>query len=1184
MTKVNRSKKRNGLLSVVLASSLVLGSFSTAGWGGASIASAADIPNSEAFNGGAGVLDVDYASYLSKHDVVFQSPIADTKGSLMVGNGRVGGMVWDTQNGITMQVQGVDASQEGFASQGLVNLYTTPGLNTGYTTYNQRLSLYDGTLTNQYDQNRKITFLGSPNSEVLGIHVEDSRTGVSNVTLDLSLWDVSNFSGGDVKDIQTWRTVNSFADPTVAGISRGQTDQDNFGYTLAATVEGASFTTQAVGNSKVRLNITPSSSYTIWISSASRLNAPNHNSVAEAKNQLNNVKATGYNATLASFKNWWHSFWSKSFVQYSNASGDADYMESFYYLSTYMIAAGAYGNYPSHFINGVFSAVNDNDSGKWSNAYWYWNQRDVYHSFLASNHPEMVQTFNNLYSRNFNQLKSYTMTRYGIDGIWVPETMGWNGSPEGTIYSDYTKNTLSTAAEAALNMYAQYKYTNDSNYLTNTAYPFMKEAAKFYAKKLSYDTVTGKYYMASSNAHEQHWDVKNAITDLAAVRALFPVTISTAASLGVDATLRTEWQNVLNNLAPYPIDPSDPNKYFPHDPPLSQNRNNENVVLELAWPYNVSGIGYPDHQKLVNNYNSRPYPYGGNNVWDPAPIQAARLGLGNEAYLGMRMMLERYQQYPNGRTMNTNGEYEYMGVHLLTINESLLHSYNDKIRVFPAAPTDSSFVGKFTLLASGGFLVSSEKSNNEIKYVGVKSQYGKQATVINPWGTESVRVRRVSDNAIIATSSNNEFTFNTTAGASYVIERTAKPLTSYSHIQLTGSANQGVKTLSGSNNKLGLDATGGRATVTTFYEHSNYAGLSATLQPGSYTTAQLAAAGIPNNWVSSVKVPLGYTVTIYDNDNFTGPSWVLTTDTDFPSSLPGANDKMSSVVITDGNGNGGGGGSSTKYEAENGTRTGTVSIGNDPAASNGRILEHFSNIGDSVTITGVQAGSKLIIGYATSNNPGRLTLYVNGVNSGKVTFTSTNSWNTTYSTVEVAQNIPANATIKLQLDSGDAGANLDYVTVQAAAGQSLLAKGEEAVKEEAALVPEEEEAVVEEGQRYEAENATLTDVSISADPAASNGLEVTGFSVPDSSAVAFTSEVAGSSLIIGYTTANENSKMSIYVNGELVKSVSFPSTGVWDGSYATVQTELDIPANAVVKLQLNAGDLGSNIDYFIVQP
>ena len=104
----------------------------------------------------------------------------------------------------------------------------------------------------------------------------------------------------------------------------------------------------------------------------------------------------------------------------------------------------------------------------------------------------------------------------------------------------------------------------------------------------------------------------------------------------------------------------------------------------------------------------------------------------------MKTMLQKYQNYPNGMTNNTNGVFEYLGVHLSAMNESLLQCYNDKIRVFPAVPTDSSFVGKFTLLAKDGFLVSSEREAGEIKYVGLKSLYGKQAA---RWSTRGAPSR-----------------------------------------------------------------------------------------------------------------------------------------------------------------------------------------------------------------------------------------------------------------------------------------------------------------------------------------------------------------------------------------------------------------------------------------------------------
>jgi alpha-L-fucosidase 2 len=759
-------------------------------------------PTDQAFNSSTGALNVNYAGYLSKHDIVYNRPNTNALHGLTVGNGKTGAMVWQ-QNGLSMQVSGVDLAQQSAFAAGLANFTTTPAMDSGYTTYQQRLSLYDGTLTTKYDSNRTVTIMGSPNSEVMGIHVDDTRGGVSNVQFNLNMWDPNSVgNSADVPNIQTWRTVSTFANANAAGFSRGQADPNNFGYTFAATVEGASFTTQVVNGTHVRLNITPTSSYTIWLTAASRLNSPGLNSVTQAQNQLASVKATGYNTTFTNYKNWWHNFWARSFVQYSGLQGDADYLENVYYLSTYMIAAGGYGNYPVHFINGVFRATQDNT--KWSNGYWYWNQRDVYNSFYASNHVDLMATFNRLYSRNYSAIKSYTQTRYGTDSLWVPETMGWDGNARGTINSDYVNDLYSTGTEAAYNMYLQYRYTNDLAYLRDVAYPYMRDALRFYQNR--FQLINGKWQMVSSNAHETYWDVRNAITDLAAVRLLAPLTIQVSTQLGLDAGLRAGWQSFVDSMWPYQLSNG---AWLPHDPPSSPTRNGENVSAELIWPYDLTGIGHPTQQTAINTWNVRPHPYG--NVWANDHVQAARLGLGDQAFNGMKTMLQRYQNYPNGMTNNTNGVFEYLGVHLAAMNESLLQSYNDKIRVFPGVPGDSSFAGKFTLLAKDGFLVSSEKEAGEIKYVGLRSQFGKQAQVVNPWGTQQIRVRRTSDNAILLTSSAAEISFVTAANTVYVVERTAKPLSAYAATTLTGTANQGQKSLRNTASTLGLNggASGG---------------------------------------------------------------------------------------------------------------------------------------------------------------------------------------------------------------------------------------------------------------------------------------------------------------------------------------------------------------------------------------
>lgn len=92
---------------------------------------------------------------------------------------------------------------------------------------------------------------------------------------------------------------------------------------------------------------------------------------------------------------------------------------------------------------------------------------------------------------------------------------------------------------------------------------------------------------------------------------------------------------------------------------------------------------------------------------------------------------------------------------------------------------------------------------------------------------------------------------------------------------------------------------GGGGTGVVFYQDYNYGGAASQALPvGNYTLAQLAARGMPNDWASSVRVPAGRTVIMYNDDNFSGQSWTRTSDTpNFGSLSPTANDRVSSVRV-----------------------------------------------------------------------------------------------------------------------------------------------------------------------------------------------------------------------------------------------------------------------------------------------
>ena len=84
----------------------------------------------------------------------------------------------------------------------------------------------------------------------------------------------------------------------------------------------------------------------------------------------------------------------------------------------------------------------------------------------------------------------------------------------------------------------------------------------------------------------------------------------------------------------------------------------------------------------------------------------------------------------------------------------------------------------------------------------------------------------------------------------------------------------------------------------TFYEHINYGGKAVTLGTGDYTLSQLNSHGIGNDWMSSLQLPSGWTVEVYEHDHFGGIRWTFNSSSSWVGN--DINDKMSSVKIYSG--------------------------------------------------------------------------------------------------------------------------------------------------------------------------------------------------------------------------------------------------------------------------------------------
>ncbi|WP_372935846.1 glycosyl hydrolase family 95 catalytic domain-containing protein [Mariniphaga sediminis] len=196
------------------------------------------------------------------------------------------------------------------------------------------------------------------------------------------------------------------------------------------------------------------------------------------------------------------------------------------------------------------------------------------------------------------------------------------------------------------------------------------------------------------------------------------------------------------------------------------------VPSSPVFPSGVIGLG-DKGSDLYDKMKTTTLLYGSQITgWDPVPIVLARLGLSEELATDLERLPGRWQIYCNGwghwgmegeinkdaewffRTntvSDVNGDEKFplpmwpfrhmsmesMSVLATAINESLLQSYDGVLRIFPAFHANKT--GRFTLHATGGFIVSSEIKEGEVLWISVKSLFGNPCRLQLPWDNAVVQ-------------------------------------------------------------------------------------------------------------------------------------------------------------------------------------------------------------------------------------------------------------------------------------------------------------------------------------------------------------------------------------------------------------------------------------------------------------
>lgn len=745
-------------------------------------------------------LAFDVASVVARSNLVLAHPNGAMTEFMPLGNGTLGAAVW-AAGGFTAQLNRVDT----FPDRKSPGQLTIPGLATmtGAADFKGTLDLYDAVLSESGGGMTATIYVRADRDELV---VDVTGADPSSMqTASVALWTgrspLAQASGAIATLAETW------IDSSPLGGS-GQ----RFGSLAALTAGGRNVQASASG-STVTIRFQPNADGSFRIICAS----PSYKGTAPAAtvaNQLLGSDATqptldGAHAT------WWHRYWGRvGLIKATSTDGSAEYVENLRAVYLYVTAAESRGPLPGSQA-GVADLFSFNrDSHQWFPAgYWFWNLRMQVAANMSAGAFEMNTPIFNLYTSNLTNLQAWTRARLGgRPGICLPETMRFNGngfyaypdnqSCDQTIAPTYNSLTITSGAEVALWIWRQFQMTGDDTFL-RANYPVMSNAAEFL---LAYAAVGADGLLhTTANAHETQWNVTDPITDVAAMRALFPAVIAAAERLGTDTSLVARLHAALPMLRPLPRTDADRTRVLAEaddaagtdifaysTQPTAPIHNDENLDLEPVWPYDLvtdTGTEFPVARRTYAARATRDNP-----DWSFDPIDAARLGLGSEVAARLGAEITKFQRYPCGLAAWAPGTLqepyvEQMGILAAAVDEAIAQDFDGLLRLAPAWPPAWGLAGTVFIRASSKVHVLFE--GGMLAYAVLEAAAAGTMTFRNPWPGRQATVLDDGGATVVPATAAAAISINVEPAHSYLIERSGDPAPS--RVRVTGSAAATVK-------------------------------------------------------------------------------------------------------------------------------------------------------------------------------------------------------------------------------------------------------------------------------------------------------------------------------------------------------------------------------------------------------
>ena len=434
-------------------------------------------------------------------------------------------------------------------------------------------------------------------------------------------------------------------------------------------------------------------------------------------NQLaNNIELLSKEKRFADHKNWWASFWNRNYIHL--ATSDANEKEELYNvargyaLQRYMNACSGRGNSPIKFNGSIFTVDTKNldnkfggfdaDYREWGGPYWWQNTRLPYWSMLEAGDFDLMLPLFNMYKDALALRKEATKIYYGHKGAFFPETMYFWGTytdsnygrdrselPLGTTENRFIRQYWQSGLEISLMMLDYYAFTKDDKTLKETILPVITEIINFYDNHWGRDG-NGKILFDPAMALETYNTAVNPLPEIVGINKVCVELLKLPESV-ISKSQRKQYERLITELPEIPTREVDGEILLAPAYEYSGKQNIENPELYAVFPYRRFGVGKENIEIAKRSFIKRESRE--NRGWQQHAIKAAYLGLTEEA---ANLMVQNFNasttsyRFPTmwGPNYDWTPDQCHGSVAMTALQRMLVQYDGDEIYLFPAWPKE----------------------------------------------------------------------------------------------------------------------------------------------------------------------------------------------------------------------------------------------------------------------------------------------------------------------------------------------------------------------------------------------------------------------------------------------------------------------------------------------------------------